>query len=119
VSLASVPVLEQEGSIVLCESKERERHGRRIVLLPRHMRSLLDSFSEERRKMREEIDQLKEENEKLLQVNDQLMKNIEDNTLLENARPRKPLGYSAVFDEAAPKLTGLPLPGGLPGSGKK
>lgn len=34
-------------SVVLCESKEKKRRGRRIVFLPRHMKFLLDSFDEE------------------------------------------------------------------------
>lgn len=106
-------------SVVFCKSKERERRGRRIMLLPRHMKSLLDSFSEERKRMQEEIEQQKEVNERLRQNNEQLMKNIEDKTLLESARPRKPAGYAGVFDDAAPQLRGLPLQGGLPSLGKK
>lgn len=33
-------------SVVRCESKGKERRGRRIVLLPRHMKELLNSFDE-------------------------------------------------------------------------
>jgi len=33
-------------SVVLCESKGKERRERRIVLLPRHMKELLNSFVE-------------------------------------------------------------------------
>lgn len=39
-------------SVVRCESKGKERRGRRIVLLPRHMKELLNSFDEGLKKER-------------------------------------------------------------------
>ena len=119
-------------SVVLCESKDKERRGRRIVLLPRHMKELLNSFDEklseeqnrldkklnsyanERRKLQKELKNYKQEYEKLSKVNEQLMKNIEDKSLQECDRPKRPSGYSSVFDDAAPQLHGLPVQGGAP-----
>jgi|JI6StandDraft_1071083.scaffolds.fasta_scaffold305149_1 septal ring factor EnvC (AmiA/AmiB activator) len=119
-------------SVVRCESKDKERPGRRIVLLPRHMKELLNSFNEklseeqslfdkklnscarERRKLKRELNKYKQEHEKLNKVNEQLMKNIEDKSLDERNRPKYPSGYSSVFDDAAPQLHGLPVQGGAP-----
>lgn len=105
-------------SIAFCESKEREGREKRIILLPRHMKSLLDCFNAERGKLISEIEQQKAENLILCQANEQLMKNIEDKTLQEQKRPQKPNTYSSLFDDAGHQLKGSPLQGGLPGSGK-
>ncbi len=85
-----------------CESKDKERLGRRIVLLPRHMKELLNSFDKawntftddrnkfvkerkrfvqekrsfanERRKLQKEIEKLKIENKVLGEQHDALNK---------------------------------------------
>ncbi|SDX48090.1 hypothetical protein [Nitrosomonas oligotropha] len=119
-------------SVVRCESKGKERRGRRIVLLPRHMKELLNSFDEklseeqnrldkklnscanERRELQKELKNYEQEYEKLRKVNEQLMKNIEDKSLRECNRPKRPSGYSSVLDDAAPQLHGLPVQGGAP-----
>lgn len=95
-------------SVALCESKDKERRGRRIVLLPRHMKVLLNSFDEKlkeernrfakklslcakvRRKLQEDIKHQKEEYENLSKVNEQLMKNIKDKSLKEFNRSKQP-----------------------------
>ena len=105
-------------SIAFCESKDSKRRERRILLLPRHIKSLLSNINTEREKLASEIELQKAENLKLCQVNAQLMKNIEDRTLQEYNRPHTSNTYSSLFDEAAPKLKGLPYQGGLPGSKK-
>lgn len=105
-------------SIVFCESKDRERRERRILLLPRHMQSLLDRFAAERGKLMSEIEQQKVESLALSKANEMLLKNSKDKTLQEHNRPQKSDTNSARFDDAAHQLKGLPLQGGLPGSGK-
>ncbi len=119
-------------SVVLCESKDKERRGRRIVLLPRHMKALLNSFDEkldeernrldkklnsyakERRKLQKEVNNYKKEYEKLSKVNEQLMKNIEDKSLDERNRTKQRSGHSSSFADAAPLLRGPALQGGTP-----
>lgn len=104
-------------SVVFCESKDRERRERRILLLPRHMKSLLERNTSKCEEMKAEIERQKEENLLLSQVNKQLMDNIENSILQEHNRPHKHTTYSALIDDSAHQLKGLPFQGGLPGSG--
>ena len=106
-------------SIAFCESKEQEDKEKRIIFLPRHIKALLNSYATERKNLISEIEYHKAELLKLQQANKTMMKNIEDKSLNEHNRPNRANTYSALFDDAAHQLKGVPLQGGLPSLGSK
>jgi hypothetical protein len=53
-------------SIVFCESKELKRRERRILLLPRHIKSMFDGAAAEHEMLASKLKKLRQENEQLM-----------------------------------------------------
>ena len=124
----------------IAEHKSEERNKLRVEFLPTPLNALIEqasqaedlhedvealeellvSLQERLALLQKDLDIAVEQNAALERVNEQLLKNLDKLGSTTASEPKSPTkGYFQVAEERGFKSHGLPLQGGIPGSGKR